>query len=102
VTPSGCFTKTDLDASRESSGVALVVPLLNPGIGAHASVHALEVLADFSSLSLDLLAAVEVQVALIAVASLVGVGVTWIEWCGFQLIFNCLWCHFDAGSNKVF
>lgn len=89
----GCCTK-DLDATWESSVVALVVPLFNPSIGAHGSVAVLEILADGCAFTLDLLATVEVQVARIAVTSLVGIGKAWIEWSGSQLSFNCLWCHF--------
>lgn len=80
------MTRTeDLDAAGEGASVALIVPLLDPCVGAHRGVDLLEVCANVGAFALDLLAAVEVEVALIAVARLVGVGKARIEWSGPEL-----------------
>lgn len=70
--------------SGEASLIPLTVPLLNPGIGADGRVNFLKVLARFVTLTLYLLATVEINVALIAVASLVGVGKPRIERGGLE------------------
>lgn len=88
-----------LNTSRESSFITLAVPLFNPCVGADGVVDSLEVLANFSAFTLDLLASVEVDVALVAVASLVCVGEAWIEWCCLELVINCLWCHLRGFSS---
>lgn len=57
----------NLDPAREGAFAALAIPLLDPLVGAHRVVDSLEVLAGFVLFPTDLLAAVEVQVALVAV-----------------------------------
>lgn len=89
------FNGCALDAAGEGALVALSVPLFDPCIGAHRSVDALEILAHLCTLTLDLLATVKVNVALVAVTSLICVGEARIEWSCLQLnlCFNCFRCH---------
>lgn len=84
-----------LDTSGENTLLALSVPLFNPCIRADRLVDSLEILTDLSAFSFDFLATVEVKVALVAVASLVCVGESWIERSGFHLVdgLNLFWCH---------
>lgn len=79
-------TTKDLDAARECAGLALLVPLLDPRIGAHRLVDLLEVVAWGEVFAALLLATVEVHIGLVAVACHVLVGETWIEGGGLQLI----------------
>jgi len=85
--------RVDLDASREDAFFTLRVPLFVPCVGAHRVINALEVLADLGALTLHLLASVEVDVALVAIARLVGVGKARIERGCLQdfSLSNCLW-----------
>jgi len=62
----------------EDAGFHLVVPTLDPGVGADGLVHVLEVLAGFVLLATQLLALVEVHVAHLAPSGLVLVGVAGI------------------------
>lgn len=75
-----------LDAAGECAALALVVPLLHPGVGAHRLVDLLEVVAGREVLAALLLAAVEVDVRLVAVAGHVLVREPWVERGGLQLV----------------
>lgn len=77
-----------LDASGKGSSLDLVVPFLNPSVRAHRGEHLLEVLARLVVLAAHLLATMEVQIRLVAVARLVGVGVAWIERSGLDRGFG--------------
>lgn len=70
--------------------LALAVPLLNPRVGAHRREDVLEVLAYLVALALDLLAAVEIQIALVAVLGLVLVGEAGIEWGRLRFVRHLL------------
>jgi len=88
-----------LDASWEESFLSLTVPLFNPSVGAHRAIDAMEILTNFSALALHFLTTMEVDVALVAVFGLVGIGKAWIEGSGLELdfLFNLLRGHDDAG-----
>lgn len=58
----------ELDSAREGAFGALVIPFVHPFIGAERPVHPLEVLAWLVRFAADFLAAVEIQVALVAVS----------------------------------
>lgn len=85
-----------LDSTSESSLPALVVPLLDPRIRAQIAVHVLKVLAHLVALAFHLLAAVKVQIALIAVLSLVRIREARIEGSRLQgqCACRCCWGHF--------
>jgi len=76
----------NLDAARECAALALIVPLLHPGVGTHRLVDLLEVVAGRKVLAALLLAAVKVDVRLVAVAGHVLVREPWIEGGGLQLV----------------
>lgn len=68
-----------LDLTDETALGHLLVPSLDPEVGAQSGVGFLEVLAGFVSFSLRLLATMEIQVVLVAIPGLVGVRETGIE-----------------------
>jgi len=78
----------NLDPAGEGSVGALLVPSLSPVVGAHGVVHPAEPLAGLIVLSLDLLASVEVQVALVAIPGLVLVGEARIKWRCPEIFFS--------------
>lgn len=73
------------DSTGEGSLGPLAVPLFDPNVRADIGEHVLEVLAHAVAFALDLLAPVEVQIALIAILGLVLVRETGIERSGLQL-----------------
>ena len=79
----------NLNSAGESTTLALIIPLFNPGIGAHGLEGLLEVIAGFIAFSTFLLAAMVVDVRLVAVTGHVLVGETWIEGSSFQLVGHC-------------
>lgn len=83
-----CVCVCNLDASGKCSRFDLVVPLLHPGIGAHRGEDLLEVLARLILIAAYLLATMEIEIRLVAVASLIGVRVAWIERCGLDRGFG--------------
>lgn len=90
-----------LDFASERALPALVVPLFNPRIRAQIAVHVLKVLAHLVALALHLLAAVKVQIALVAVLGLVYVREARIE--GSRLQWErtgCCWGH-SSDSTQV-
>lgn len=74
----------NLNSAGESATFTLIIPLFNPGIGAHRLEGLLEVVAGFVAFTTFLLAAMEIHIGLIAVTGHVLVGETWIEGSGFQ------------------
>lgn len=80
-----------LNFSGESTGFKLIVPLFDPRIWAHRLKDFLEVLAWFVRFAAELLAPMEIEVRLIAVASLILIGESWIEWSCFEnnLLVGC-------------
>lgn len=77
--------KLCLDFTGKGSLGPLVVPLLDPNVRADIGEHILEVLAHAVAFALDLLAPVEIQIALVAVLGLVLVREAGIERGGLQL-----------------
>ena len=57
----------NLNPARESANLSLSIPLLDPGIRTHSGVNLLEVIASLKFFTFDLLAPVEIKVALIAI-----------------------------------
>lgn len=83
-----------LDFASEGSRFALLVPLCSPSIRAQITVGVLKVLAHLVALALHLLAAVKVQIALVAVLGLIHVRETRIEGNGMQWeCAGCCWGH---------
>lgn len=74
----------NLNSAGEAATFQLIIPFLNPGIGAHGGEDLLEVVAGFVVGATLLLAAMEIHIGLVAVAGHVLVGETWIEGSGFQ------------------
>lgn len=92
-----------LDFASEASLSALGVPLFNPSIRAQISVRVLKVLAHLGALALHLLAAVKVQVALVAVLGLIDVRETRIEGdCVQWECTGCCWGHFSDSVQRGF
>ena len=56
-----------LDFASETAFLSLCIPLFNPSIRTHGGVHFLEIVARLEFFSLDLLAAVEINITLIAI-----------------------------------
>lgn len=85
-----------LNFSGESAFFPLSVPFLDPRIWTHRLVDVLEVFADFVAIAFDLLTTMEIQVALITVSRLIGIGETRIEGRCFHniLFFYRFWSHF--------
>lgn len=92
-----------LDSAGKGTLPALVVPLCNPRIGAQIAVYVLKVLAHLVALALHLLAAMEVQIALVAVLGLVRVRETRIEGSRLQrqCAGGCCWGHFADWGAKL-
>jgi len=67
------------EPARESTIFALLVPFLDPRVGAERLVDSEKVIAGFLVRTLNLLASMEVQVVLIAITSLVLVGEPGVE-----------------------
>lgn len=100
--PLSCFTSTlfgilflccylqlaQLNSTSKGACFDLSVPFLNPRLRAHWCEDTLEILARFVILSTDLLAAMEINVGLVAVFSLILVGESWIEGGGAQFFRN--------------
>jgi len=80
--------------SRKDAIIALFVPLLNPVVGTQGLINPEEVHAWLVIFSLDLLTAVEIDVILPAITSLVLVGEPGIERGRLQHI--PLFCHFSV------
>jgi len=68
-----------LDAAREAVFFTLTIPSLNPSIRTHGSEDFLEVITRGIVFTLDFLASMEVQVALVTVPGLVLVGESWVN-----------------------
>lgn len=86
------WNQSSLNFASKGAFVPLAVPLLHPSIRADRVEHLFEVLARLIRFTSHLLAPMEVQVALVAVAGLVRIRKPGIEWCGAKL-FSDLGCH---------
>lgn len=74
--------------AREGAILNLLIPLLYPSIWAKRFVDTLEIIAWLVVFSFDLLAAVEIDIVLPAVPSLVLVGESSVEGCSLYLILS--------------